>query len=277
MTPAADHPADPADPVDLSPVELRLDDLSLDRLTADVSVFQRKKGHRFSSDDVITAWVAMQVCPAPERVLDLGCGLGSVLLHLAWSLPAAQLVGVEVQDVSFALLQRNVAHNQLGERVAIHHGDFRDPALQHLLAANGPFPLVTGTPPYFPTGTATHADDDQRARARMETRGGIEAYIATGARLLADDGWLVVCGDADAEPRLHAAADADDLAMCARYVVIPREHRPPLFTVWALRRAHHGDTCADHVLTLRDEHGERTVDARTLRAFSGFPEAAASR
>jgi tRNA1(Val) A37 N6-methylase TrmN6 len=266
MTRPADHRADPD-----RPVELNLDDLSLDRLTADVSVFQRKKGHRFSSDDVITAWVAMQVCPAPARVLDLGCGLGSVLLHLAWSVPAAQLVGVEVQDISFALLQRNVAHNRLGERVAIHHGDFRDPALQQHLLADGLFPLVTGTPPYFPAGTATHADDEQRARARMETRGGIEAYIATGARLLADHGWLVVCGDADAEPRLRAAADADGLAVSARYVVIPREHRPPLFTVWALRRAHHGDICADHVLTLRDEHGERTADAKMLRAFSGFP------
>jgi tRNA1(Val) A37 N6-methylase TrmN6 len=270
MTPAADHPADPADHVD--PDELIPDGLSLDRLTADVSVYQRKKGHRFSSDDVVTAWVAMQVCPAPERVLDLGCGLGSVLLHLAWSVPAATLVGVEVQDVSFALLQRNVAHNRFGERVTIHHGDFRDPALQQHLQADGPFRLVTGTPPYFPTGTATHADDEQRTRARVETRGGIEAYIATGARLLADDGWLVVCGDADAEPRFAAAATTEGMALCARYVVIPREHRPPLFTVWALRRAHHGDTCADHVLTLRDEHGERTPDAKTLRAFSGFPE-----
>lgn len=269
MTHPVDHRAAPDGPVDLDP-----DDLSLDRLTADVSVFQRKKGHRFSSDDVITAWVAMQVCPTPERVLDLGCGLGSVLLHLSWSVPAARLVGVEVQDISFALLQRNVAHNRLGERVAIHHGDFRDPSLQQHLLADGPFPLVTGTPPYFPSGTATHADDEQRTRARVETRGGIEAYVATGARLLADAGWLVVCGDADAEPRLRAAAAADGLAVRARHVVIPREHRPPLFTVWALRRAHHGDTCADHVLTLRDGHGERTPDARMLRAFSGFPEVA---
>ena len=261
----------------LSDDELGLDELSLDRLTADVSVFQRKKGHRFSSDDVITAWVAMQVCPNPRRVLDLGCGLGSVLLHLAWSVPAATLVGVEVQDVSFELLQRNVAHNRLGDRVTIHHSDFRDPTLQATLLAAGRFPLVTGTPPYFPTGTATFADDDQRARARMETRGGIEAYVATGARMLADDGWLVVCGDSDAESRLAAIADTEALALCARYVVIPRRHRPPLFSVWALRHAAHRSDCADHELTLRDEHGERTADAKTLRAFSGFPEATPSR
>jgi hypothetical protein len=47
--------------------------------------------------------------------------------------------------------------------------------------------------------------------------------------------------------------------------------------VWALRRAHHGDICADHVITLRDEHGERTADAKMLRAFSGFPESTSPR
>ena len=56
-----DLSTDDLSPDDLSPDELSPDELSLDRLTADVSVFQRKKGHRFSSDDVITAWVAMQV------------------------------------------------------------------------------------------------------------------------------------------------------------------------------------------------------------------------
>ncbi|MGA0894070.1 MAG: tRNA1(Val) (adenine(37)-N6)-methyltransferase [Ilumatobacteraceae bacterium] len=250
-----------------------LDDLTLDRLTADISVFQRRKGHRFSSDDVVTAWAALQACPAPQRVLDLGCGLGSVLLHLAWSLPDALLDGVEVQDVSFDLLRRNLAHNashaRLDERVSIHHGDFRDPAVMG--AVRAPFDLVTGTPPYFPPGTASHAADEQRARARVETRGGIDAYVEAGATVLADDGWLVVCGDADAEPRLHGAAALAGLHLAARWVVVPRAGRPPLFTVWALQ--HHAPAAiAERILTLRDEHGERTVDAKTLRAFSGFPE-----
>lgn len=250
-----------------------LDDLSIDRLTADVSVFQRRKGHRFSSDDIVTAWAALQVCPAPARVLDLGCGLGSVLLHLAWSLPDALLDGIEVQDVSFDLLRRNLAHNaahaHIGERVSIHHGDFREPAL--IAGVRAPFDLVTGTPPYFPPGTASHAADEQRRRARVETRGGIEAYVETGASVLADDGWLVVCGDADAEARLGAAAAGAALEVAATFVVVPRAGRPPLFTVWALR-ATPPVSRRTRTLTLRDEHGERTADARMLRAFSGFAE-----
>jgi tRNA1(Val) A37 N6-methylase TrmN6 len=250
-----------------------LDDLTLDRLTADISVFQRRKGHRFSSDDVVTAWAALQACPAPQRVLDLGCGLGSVLLHLAWSLPDALLDGVEVQDVSFDLLRRNLAHNashaRLDERVSIHHGDFRDPAVMG--AVRAPFDLVTGTPPYFPPGTASYADDEQRARARVETRGGIEAYVDAAATVLADDGWLVVCGDADAAHRLHDAAAHHGLAVAEETVVVPRAGRAPLFSVWALRWVPSPATHS-RSLTLRDEHGDRTDDARMLRAFSGLAE-----
>jgi len=246
------------------------DDVSLDRLTADVSVFQRRKGHRFSSDDMVTAWTAVQVCPSPARVLDLGCGLGSVLLHLAWSLPDATLVGIEAQEVSFGLLTRNVAHNALGHRVTVHHGDFRDPAAR--AAAGSRFDLVTGTPPYFPVGTANDAADEQRMRARIETRGGIEAYVETGAALLADDGWLVLCGDADTESRLTTAAADNGLHLWGRVVVIPRAGRPPLFSTWCLRRAEATALVLDRELTPRDERGDRTADAKMLRAFSGFPE-----
>src|SRR5689334_20079431 len=90
--------------------------LTDDRLTRDYRVFRRARGHRFSSDDVATAYVAWHAAKASRRVIDLGCGLGSVLLHLAWKLPEAKLVGVEAQAISFELLRRNVARNQLLDR-----------------------------------------------------------------------------------------------------------------------------------------------------------------
>lgn len=221
---------------------------------------------------MVTAFVAMQACPSPATVLDLGCGLGSVLLHLAWCLPEARLVGVEAQAVSFALLQRNVAHNALGGRVEVHHGDLRDPEVVRRLGAG--FDLITGTPPYFPLTTATDALDTQRAYARIEYRGGVEAYIATGARLLAPHGWMVLCGDADAAHRTFRAAADHGMAVIQQTVVLPRAGRPPLFSVWTLRPAAGGHLamCTDRTLTLRDEHGERTADAKALKAFSGFSE-----
>lgn len=251
-------------------------DLTLDVLTAGVRVYQRAKGHRFSSDDLVTAWVATQACPAPATVCDLGCGLGSVLLHLAWSLPSAErLEGIEAQDESFALLERNVELNGYRERVTVHHGDLRDDEIIGRLQ-HRPFDLVTGTPPYFPPGSAPAADDRQRAFARIEYRGGIEDYVATARRIVADDGWFVVCGDADSEPRLHAAAAQHGFTVVGTHVVLPREGRPPLFTVWALRPTGGGEPPAhwlDRTYTLRDAQGERTADAKALRAFSGLPEA----
>ena len=98
--------------------------LTDDQLTRDVRVFQRAKGHRFSSDDVVTAYVAYRAAPEARRVLDLGCGLGSVLLQLAWKLPDATLAGIEAQHESFQLLQRNVARSGYAARIRIEHGDW---------------------------------------------------------------------------------------------------------------------------------------------------------
>lgn len=239
-----------------------MDDLTLDRLTRDISLWQRKKGHRFSADDVITAWVAVARAPHAKRVLDLGCGIGSVLLHLRWSLPEATLVGIEAQDVSYALLEKNIAHNQV-TGVTTHHGDLREPR------ELGQFDLITGTPPYFPVGDALDAEDPQRAYARIEYRGGVEAYVATAACHLAIDGSFVICGDARAEARVQAAAASAKLHVVARLDVIARAPNPPLFAVWTL--SWQPAPLAVTTLTLRDRHGERTPEAVALKAFSGIP------
>lgn len=242
------------------------DPITCDRLTRDFSLFQRKRGHRFSSDDVVTAWAAMQLVPRPRRALDLGCGIGSVLLHVAWCAPEAELVGVEAQAVSFELLRRNVAHNGVAHRVTTHHGDLRDPEVQARIGEG--FDLVTGTPPYFPPRTAVDALDAQRAYARMEYRGGVEDYVSAARAAMRPDATLVVCGDADAEARVESATAACGLSRVARWVVLPRQGARPLFSVWAMR--FETATARDEVLTLRDAEGRPTDDARRLRAFSGI-------
>lgn len=251
--------------------------LTLDRLTQDVWVYQRRKGHRFSVDDQATAYVGYNAFPTAARVLDLGCGLGSVLLHLAWKMQHARLVGVEAQEISFELLRRNLERSGLGERVTIHHGDFRFDTVREKLG--GPFDLITGTPPYFPPDTALDAMDEQRAFARVEYRGGVEAYMQTGAPLLRDEASrLVICGDADAEHRVTDEASNLGLALLAKCVIVPRAGKRPLFSIWTLARTDaQTNEVATSSLTMRDVDGNRTEHAQLLREFSGLGRGATDR
>src|SRR6187455_1851685 len=53
-------------------------------LAGEWRILQRVDGHRWSLDDLVTAWVAFDECAPspPDRLVDLGCGIGTVLLLL---------------------------------------------------------------------------------------------------------------------------------------------------------------------------------------------------
>src|SRR5688572_10380229 len=126
-------------------------DESLDRLGRDWWIFQLIKGHRFSTDDLATAWRASYAVPEATSILDLGCGIGSVGLSTLLRLDpegsrGVRMVGVEAQEISLALARKTVAYNRIGDRVTLHHGDLREVQLDER------FRLITGSPPYIPEG-----------------------------------------------------------------------------------------------------------------------------
>src|SRR5262249_4009959 len=83
---------------------LTANDVTLDTLAGDWRIFQLRSGHRFSADDLLTAWAAVHAKSEARRLLDLGAGLGSVGLLALWRLSAtAHLTMVEVQAISHAL------------------------------------------------------------------------------------------------------------------------------------------------------------------------------
>jgi len=247
-------------------------DLSDDALTGEFRIFQRTRGHRYSIDDLLTAYQAARIVPAPSHYLDMGCGIGSVLLMVAHKHPHARIEGIEAQDISFALAARNVERNQQGSRVTLHHGDLRDTDLHTRL--RGPFDLITGTPPYQPPGAGTPSPDSQKAHARVELRGGVEAYLEAGARLLAPAGRLVVCADARFPERVIVTAQKLGLSVEAQLDAMPYSTRKgALFTVWTL--GHRADiTTLDWPRAefhARTQDGGRTEDAHALRRFFDLP------
>src|SRR4051812_8925110 len=76
--------------------------ITVDGLTSTFRIFQRKKGHRHSTDDLLTAWYALEKSPPVSRALDLGTGIGTVgLLVLAGMPGEMKLTCIEAQDVSY--------------------------------------------------------------------------------------------------------------------------------------------------------------------------------
>src|SRR5690606_25481434 len=89
------------------------EDEDLSYLVGDFRLFQKLRGHRWSLDDLVTAWFAARQVEDPSQLrhVDLGCGIGSVLLMISWRHPCAKSIGVEAQTVSAELARRSVEWN----------------------------------------------------------------------------------------------------------------------------------------------------------------------
>ncbi|MCC7107762.1 MAG: SAM-dependent methyltransferase [Deltaproteobacteria bacterium] len=186
---------------------------TLDWLLGHWRIFQYERGHRFSTDDVLCAWYASSFAPRVERYCDLGSGIGSVALSVAWRLPAARVVTIEAQAISRRLADKSVRYNGVAERFTLLEGDLRDPAVQEAARAAGGdprgFDLVTGSPPYWPIGTALPAQHPQAIPARLEVRGDIGDYARAAAALLAPGGSFACVYQASQDARARRAiADA---------------------------------------------------------------------
>ncbi|OGQ09749.1 MAG: hypothetical protein A2138_11120 [Deltaproteobacteria bacterium RBG_16_71_12] len=199
-------------PVPPGGVELE-DGETLDWLLGHWRIFQLARGHRFSTDDVLCAWYGTSWAPRVERACDLGSGIGSVALCVAWRLPAARVVTVEAQEQSVRLADKSVRYNGVAGRVTLVHGDLRDQTVRARLRTAGGdargFDLVTGTPPYWPLGSALPAAHPQAVPARLEVRGDVADYARAAAELLAPGGVFACVHQASQDARARRAlADA---------------------------------------------------------------------
>jgi tRNA1Val (adenine37-N6)-methyltransferase len=162
---------------------------TLDAISGHFRIFQLKRGHRFSTDDVLTAWYGTTWAPAAATILDLGSGIGSVGMIAAWRLAGARVVTIEAQAESVQLARKSAAYNGLSDRYHIRLGDFRD---DRVLDAAERFDLVLGSPPYFPPGTGIEGDHPQKVACRFELRGDILDYARVASRHLSAGG-LFAC------------------------------------------------------------------------------------
>ena len=247
-------------PIDLDINTLAEDALSLDPLCGDWKIYQLKRGHRFSADDIFTAYCAAFCGITPEHILDLGAGIGTVGLLTLSRFEHAQLTMIEAQQISHQLARKTIAYNRLNSRVHAIKGDLRDERL-----AARTYPLITGSPPYIPVGKGVISPHPQRAACRMELRGSIFDYARSAVLRLDEKGYFVVCFAAQ-DPRGPQAIEAAGLYCWSRLDVIFRADLPPTISVFTARKMPPASTTHTSI-TVRDTHGQWTEDYQRVRRF----------
>jgi tRNA1(Val) A37 N6-methylase TrmN6 len=245
---------------------------TLDYISGHFKIFQYATGHRYSTDDVLTAWYATQWAPRVDRAADLGSGIGSVALFVAWRLSGARVCTVEAQSISVRLARKSVRYNGLDDRFTIYEGDLRD---RSILADEAPFDLVTGSPPYFPPGTAVEAEHPQAVPARIEVRGTVADYAAAAAPILAPGGTFVFVFPFAQRERAEDALRANELVLIRRRDVVFKEGEPPMISLFAAMRAcdlpPSRAAWIEPPLVIRRSDGSMHPEYSAVRLSFGFP------
>jgi tRNA1(Val) A37 N6-methylase TrmN6 len=247
---------------------------TLDAISGHFRIYQLKDGHRFSTDDVLTAWYGTTWAPSVRAALDLGSGIGSVGMIAAWRLSGARFVAVEAQPESVVLARRSCRYNGLDARYEIREGDFRAAGV---LRRDERFDLVLGSPPYFPVGTGVEGVHPQKVACRFELRGDIADYARVAAEHLAGGGLFACVFPEEQRRRVEHAAGVASLAIVRRRPVVFREGEPPLIALFGMMRAEdlpepmRARTWVEPPLVIRTRAGDVHPEYSAVKLAVGFP------
>lgn len=170
-----------------------------DFLGGKVRLWQPKDGYRAGVDPVLLA--ASVPARSGQRVLELGCGAGQVLLCLGARVAGLKLTGVELQSGYAELARRNADENNIALQVeqsdlSTLPQELRQQQFDHVLA----------NPPYYSRGAHSPSADAGRATALGEQTP-LAQWIEVAAKRLAPQGMLHMIQRIDRLPEMLIACD----------------------------------------------------------------------
>jgi tRNA1(Val) A37 N6-methylase TrmN6 len=156
-----------------------------------VRLKQAVGGYRAGLD---AALLAAACDPVPAgRALDVGCGVGGVMLAAAARWPATTFLGLERDAAAVALAHENIALNGFEALVAVIEGD-AVAAFSKL--GLPPFDSVVSNPPYFDDATALRGPAPAKLNAWIAPEG-LAAWLGFMTKAAREGGAITVIHRAD--------------------------------------------------------------------------------
>ncbi len=264
----------------LDPPESSAEEETLDGLCGHLRIFQLKKGHRYSTDDLLVSWIGLQTCPRPERILDLGSGVGTIAHLAAWKCPGAKVTSIEAQEISHQLCKKTVALNGMNSQIECVHADFREYFRER---SERTYDLIFGSPPYFPMGSGVLGNHPQKISCRFEMKGNVANYCETAAKVIAPGGVFALVFPVDPpfqRARMEEAAEQHGWQIVRQRDVIFGENQTPLIGLYVLMLREdlptkmHGKTYTEAPLYIRRGLGpvsQITDEYRLIKLSLGMP------
>ena len=243
----------------------------IDRLSGDHIIYQPVEGQRYSTDDMLVAWLAVRELQAQQpgiaSFLDLGCGLCSVPMIILWCCKDLSGFGIEHAASRLACARQSLAANGLENRFQIINGDLRSVRLKER------FDFITSSPPYYEYREGPLSPDQDRARVRFETQGSIESYFEAAGAHAAPEARFITVYPSRLIQRVQTAAEKSGFGIRLSIDIIPRAGKATLFTLFTCVKDG-SDTTATEELTVRGHDQLFTSEFRAVRSMLGFPDKA---
>ena len=214
----------------------RLDDL----YRCGLKLIQQPRYFCIGSDSVLLA--DFTEISEGERVLEVGCGNGGLIMLLYVKCPNACYTGIEVMENCADLARRNLLLNGLQEKIAIICGDFR--RLPAELAKTGVFQTtetncrqkkydkIICNPPYQPMSSKRISPVRERAAARFELNGTLAEFFVAAKALLTPNGGFSLVVPAARNDEVKAIAEKEGFFCRRCQAVRSIDDKKQLLTLW---------------------------------------------
>lgn len=147
-----------------------------------INIYQPEFGYRYNEDSFFLIEFIRKI-RRTAKIADLGAGCGILSLILAKIFPEVKITAVEIEELPYQLLVKNIRENQLDTQIKPLWGDWNELKDEHCQ-----FDVVVSNPPFREVHRGKISCHKHKATARHELTGGLEGLLETTRIILKEKG-----------------------------------------------------------------------------------------